>query len=115
VTEPSWWTDARLALPTSTKEREEFWARGNYAVKAVYDTTARPVHLMIVDSAGREFQVGGVTAPVHRIYWLDRPALDRTQRSALSKAFDEAALYDDAARTALDVRASSPITIASRR
>ena len=115
VTEPSWWTDARAALPTSTREREELWSRGSYVVKALYDTTARPVHLVIVDSAGKEFQVGGVTAPVHRIYWLDRPPLDRTQRSALSKAFDEAALYDDAARAALDVHATPPMTLASRR
>ena len=115
VPEPPWWTDARIALPTSTKEREELWSRGNYVVKALYDTTARPVHLVIVDTAGKEFQVGGVTAPVHRIYWLDRPPLDRTQRSALSKAFDEAALYDDAARAALDLHGSPPVMIASRR
>ena len=115
VTEPSWWTDARVVLPTSTRAREESWSRGTYVVKALYDTTARPVHLVIVDSAGREFQVGGVTAPVHRIYWLDRPPIDRAQRSALVKAFDEAALYDDAARAALEVRPSAPTRLASAR
>jgi hypothetical protein len=98
VTEPPWWTDARIALPTSTREREEHWARGGYMVKAVYDTTAQPVRMTIVDSLTKEFPVGGVAAPVHRIYWLDRPALDRAQRAALTRAFDEAALYDDAAR-----------------
>ena len=115
VTEPSWWTEARAALPTSTREREEQWSRGAYAVKATYDTVARPVRLTIVDSTGKEFQVGGVSAPVHRIYWLDRPPLERTQRTALSKAFDEAALYDDAARSAFDTRTSSSMVVASRR
>lgn len=99
VPEPQWWADARTALPTSTREREEHWGRGSYVVKALYDTTAHPVQLQLADSAGRPFEVGGVAAPVHRIYWIDNPPLDRTQRSALTKAFDEAALYDsDAAR-----------------
>jgi hypothetical protein len=108
VVEPAWWSDARNALPTSTREREEHWSQGSYTVKAIYDTSAAPVRLSIVDSAGREFAVGGVTAPVHRIYWLDRPPIDRTQRSALTKAFDEAALYDEGART---VAQSKPTTL----
>jgi hypothetical protein len=115
VTEPSWWTDARVALPTSTREREELWSRGTYTVKALYDTSARPVRLVIADSAGREFAVGGVTAPVHRIYWLDRPPIDRAQRTALQKAFDEAALYDDAARASLDAHPSRSPTLALAR
>lgn len=102
VGEPAWWTEARSAVPTSAREREEQWSRGAYAVKAVYDTIARPVRLVLVDSAGHEFDVGGVNAPVHRIYWLDQPPVDGKQRSALSKAFDEAALYDDAARASIE-------------
>lgn len=102
VAEPPWWADARAALPTSTREREEHWSRGPYMVRAVYDTSARPVQLALVDKNGREFQIGGVSAPVHRIYWLDRPPVERAQRSALSRAFDEAAAYDDAARAAAD-------------
>jgi hypothetical protein len=39
-----------------------------------------------------------VSAPVHRIYWLDRPAIDRSERMALTRAFDEAASYDDASK-----------------
>jgi hypothetical protein len=112
VREPAWWSDARPSLPTSTREREEHWGRGSYTVKAAYDTTASPVRLSLADSAGREFQVGGVAAPVHRIYWLDRPTLDRAQRSALTKAFDEAALYDDAARA--DARRSLLTLVAGR-
>jgi hypothetical protein len=98
VVEPAWWTEARAALPTSTREREELWSRGSYVVKATYDTSARPVTLTLADSAGREFPIGGVSAPVHRIYWLDRPAIDRSERLALTRAFDEAATYDDASK-----------------
>ena len=98
VVEPSWWVDARTALPTSTREREELWSRGDYVVKATYDTSARPVMLTLADSAGHEFPVAGVSAPVHRIYWLDRPAIDRSERMALTRAFDEAAQYDDASK-----------------
>jgi len=114
VTEPSWWAEARNAVPSSTREREETWSRGAYSVKAQYDTSARPVRLVLVDSAGKEFPVGGVSAPVHRIYWLDRPNIDRATRTALSKAFDEAALYDEQARSALDSRAAA-VVVASRR
>ena len=114
VNEPKWWIDARAALPTSTREREEHWSRGSYVVKATYDTTAQPVRLALVDSGGREFPIGGVAAPVHRIYWLDNPALDRVQRAALLRAFDEAALYDDAAR-ADATRGPSPVRILARR
>jgi hypothetical protein len=99
VTEPAWWSRARIALPTSTREREEHWSRGRYVVKAVYDTAVRPVRLALIDSAGgREFPIGVISAPVHRIYWLDTPPIDRPQRAALTRAFDEAALYDEAAR-----------------
>ena len=113
VAEPPWWSRARTALPTSTREREEHWSRGPYVVKAFYDTLARPVKLTVADSGGREFQVGGVTAPVHRIYWLDNPPLDRVQRAALTRAFDEAALYDDAARA--EATSDAVVLFAMRR
>ena len=94
VNEPAWWLDARGSIPSSTREREEIWSRGAYAVKAVYDSSARPVLISVSDSAGKEYQVGGVAAPVHRIYWLDRPEISRAERSALQRAFDEAEKYD---------------------
>jgi hypothetical protein len=99
VTEPAWWVDARRALPTATGEREERWERADYTVRAVYDT-AGPVRLALLDSAGREFSAGSLSAPVHRIYWLDDPPIDRVQRNALVRAFNEAAMYDESARTA---------------
>jgi hypothetical protein len=114
--EPAWWTDARSALPSSTKEREEHWSRGSYTVKATYDSSlSRPVRVTLLDSAGKEFTVGNVTAPVHRIYWLDRPPIDRTVRNALTRAFDEAALYDESARTAHGAAWTPEYFLAARR
>ena len=39
---------------------------------------------------------------MHRVYWLDMPPITTEQRAGLNRAFDEAALYDEAARTAAD-------------
>jgi hypothetical protein len=100
VSEPEWWAEAREALPTSVSDREERWERPGYRVRAAYDTIVLPVRLILEDSTGREFAIGGMTAPVHRIYWLDNPAFDDAQRTALIRAFDEAASYDEALRTA---------------
>lgn len=99
VAEPAWWVEAREALASSTREREEHWKRAGYTVRAVYDTAA-PVRLSLLDSTGREFDIGLLSAPIHRIYWLDTPPIDRVQRNALTRAFNEAAMYDETARTA---------------
>lgn len=108
VREPAWWADASVALPTSTREREELWTTGAYTVKASYDSTDRPVAIALVDSGGREYPVEEVSPPVHRIYWLDRPPIDKVQRNALTRAFDEAAMYDASARTALGLIPRGP-------
>jgi hypothetical protein len=100
VVEPAWWRDTRDAMPTETRDGEDQWSRGAYSVRAVYDTGGQPVRLTLLDSARHEFTIGGVSAPVHRIYWLDRPRLDTSMRSALTKAFDEAESYDQDMRSA---------------
>ena len=102
IVQPPWWGQARDALPTATREREEHWTRPGYTVKAMYDSSAAPVRLILADSAGREFPIGRVSFPVHRVYWLDMPPITTEQRAGLNRAFDEAALYDEAARTAAD-------------
>ncbi|MEX2177347.1 MAG: hypothetical protein WD801_01460 [Gemmatimonadaceae bacterium] len=99
VAQPEWWAEARSSLPTESRSSEERWTREGYTVQAEYDTSVQSVRLSVVDSAGRGFQMGTVTAPVHRIYWLDQPPIDQVQRSALGRAFDDAALYDESART----------------
>ena len=99
VDEPAWWSAVRRAFPDSAGEREEVWDRGAYTVRAVYDSLVESVRLSVRDSTGTVFQLGAVTSPVHRIYWLDDPPMTAVERSALGRAFDEAALYDESART----------------
>jgi acyl-CoA hydrolase len=48
--------------------------------------------------------------PVRRVYWLDHARTDSTTFRALARAFDEAALYSDDARTAM----TDPTTTDSR-
>jgi len=115
VSEPVWWAEVREALPTSITDGEERWRRSSFSVRAVYDTIVRPVRLVLVDTSGHEFPIGGVTAPVHRIYWLDNPRFDRAQRAALIKAFDEAAMYDESARTASAHGPSAAFFVAEHR
>ncbi|HEX7937945.1 MAG TPA: hypothetical protein VF483_03070, partial [Gemmatimonadaceae bacterium] len=115
VSEPAWWAAAREALPTSITDGEERWARPHYKVRAIYDTIVAPVRLVLEDSTGRQYPIGGVTAPVHRIYWLDDPQFDDKQRRALIKAFDEAASYDEGSRTASAAGSSATFVSAESR
>ena len=65
-----------------------------------YDSSASVARLLLRDSTSREWPVGRIPAPAVRIFWLDQPPVDSTARRALGRAFDESALYDEAARTA---------------
>jgi hypothetical protein len=60
--------------------------------------------LALSDSSGREWSVGAIQAPVHKIMWLDTPSVDSMHRAALERAFDDAVLYDDAVRVASRAR-----------
>jgi hypothetical protein len=115
VRQPTWWSEARETLPTSTQAHEETWERSGYRVRAIYDSTDTAVRLAVTDSAGREYPVGPVSSPVHRIYWLDRPPISTEVRDALTRAFDEAALYDDAARATTEALLSPRVTWVVRR
>ena len=98
--EPSWWPELRGTLPIERDSADERWAGSGYAVRARYATDGETALLALADSAGHEWNVGPIQAPVHRIMWLDSPPLDSARRVALERAFDDAALYDDAVRVA---------------
>jgi hypothetical protein len=115
VRQPTWWSDARGTLPTATREREEIWERPGYSVRAIYDSNDTAARLTLTDSSGGETPIGPVSSPVHRIYWLDSPPISSDVRAALTKAFDEAALYDNAVRATTDASLFSRVTLAVRR
>jgi hypothetical protein len=98
--EPSWWSDLRATLPANRDSTDERWTGKGYAVRARYAADGETASLALGDSTGREWNVGRVQAPVHRILWLDSPPLDSVHRGALERAFDDAVLYDDAVRVA---------------
>jgi hypothetical protein len=101
IGEPAWWTQVAPTLPIGSADgSRDVWRHGRYDVVVRYDSTAEVARLLLRDSTSREWPVGRVPTPALRIFWLDQPRVDSTTRRALSRAFDESALYDDAARTA---------------
>src|SRR6185503_18358656 len=104
--EPAWWREVRRSLPVTDDEGTDRWTTPAYRVIARYDTSGEVAHLSLADTSRREWPIGPMSGPVHRIDWLDRPAIGDTDRRALVRAFNAAAAYDETARVA---SFSSPI------
>jgi hypothetical protein len=98
----AWWTEVRGTLSVapldSTVDR---WERSGLSVVTRYDATGDRATLVLLDSAGREWPVARISAPAYSLLWLDAPPLDPMTRRALTRAFDEAALYSEQSRTAV--------------
>ena len=92
---PAWWDDIASALPvTSADGSRDVWRHAHYSVVVRYDSVGQAT-LALRDSTSREWQVGAVSSPATRIYWLDAPAFDREARQALARAFNEASTYGE--------------------
>jgi hypothetical protein len=100
VHENDWWRAYIGGAPTTDGGGNDRWTQPGYSVIARYDTSAGVASLSIADSARREWPIATVTAPVHGIFWLDRPAVSAADRAALVRAFNQAATYDERARVA---------------
>lgn len=94
------WPEIRPTVPAVDDDGTMRWKEGRYAVIAHPDSTGDFADIAIADSAGREWRIATVTGPIQRIFPLDHPAVSSEQRVALSRAFEEAALYDEDTRTA---------------
>ena len=99
VSAPGWWEDARDGLPAAREGSGIRWSHASYRV------VARPTHddsamLSIVDSTGHEWKIAELPALPRRIFWVDSTSADSATRRALTRAFDEAALYSDDVRSA---------------
>ncbi len=98
VTAPPWWAEARRALPAASPDStSDLWAGARYRVLATYDP-AGAVTVALRDTLGREWPVVRTQEPADRLYRLDTPPLGSDARRALARAFDDGALYEDAAR-----------------
>lgn len=96
---PSWWREVQPGLPRPDEDAaSEAWERDSFTVVAEYREDG--ARLSVVDRARRRWTVGTVQAPIGHLHWLDTPPLDSASRRGLRRAFDEAAYYDDAVRTA---------------
>ncbi len=97
----AWWTEVRGTLSVAPFDSSlDRWERRGLSVIARYDATGDRATLVMVDSAGREWPVARISAPAYSLLWLNEPSLDPATRRALTRAFDEAALYSEQSRTA---------------
>jgi hypothetical protein len=96
-----WWRDVRPTIPDSTLANVDLWRNPRYDVLARYDPSWDGALLIVRSHEGKEWPVTRLPAVVQRIHWLDAAAGDTVLSHALSRAFDEAALYSGEARTAL--------------
>ena len=116
--QPSWWLGVAHGF-AEVGDNLDRWPRfgdTGYDVLARYDSSAETARISLTDHT-REWPVRAVAAPVLHLFWLDRPAMDSTTRRALSRAFDEAAQYDEATRTVVDAprRSASSVHFATSR
>jgi hypothetical protein len=115
VTAPSWWGEVQALLPEHSDSGGadgvgvDRWTHGRNQVVARQGSDDDDARLAVVDSAGRTWPVASVPTPVRRVYWLYRASADSITIRALARAFDEAALYSDDARTAMLRRPRSGI------
>jgi len=98
---PGWWHDVRRGVATTDDEGKDRWDGAGYHILARYDTSGKSARLSISDSLKREWPLAVVGAPLRRIDWLDHPALADSDRRALTRAFNDAASYDEGTRVAL--------------
>ena len=96
-----WWMDIRLGRPSTDAGGTDRWAHPGYTVVARYDSAGEVASVSLTDSTHREWPLTSITAPLHRIDWLDRPTISAAERRELTEAFNAAALYDEGARVAL--------------
>jgi len=97
---PAWWRGVAPGLARQDDSGNDRWRGARYHVIARYDTSGEVARVSIADSTRREWPVGSVLAPLHRIDWLDHPPIGDETRRALSRAFSQAAAYDRSTRVA---------------
>lgn len=97
---PAWWKEVaheRRAADDGEASPDR-WRHGARTLEARYDTLGASALLVLRDDAGGEWPVARVGAPVLRVHWFDRAALDGEGRRRLAHVFDEAATYDEDVR-----------------
>jgi len=112
VEPPAWWTPLLPHYADSVTPSERRWTREGFALRArpAPDGEMR-ISIALVDDRDGEWLLGTVPAPLHRVLWVDPAIAGDSTRTALTTAFNEAALYSEEARV---VRAPRAIPRADR-
>lgn len=112
---PAWWTPREQAtVGTTDSVGVTRWTGPRYVVEAVPDADGERATLVVRAADGGERRLGTVPLPLRRLWRLDDAAPDPVVRRALSRAFDEAGLYAEDARTAARPT-PSPFRLAAQR
>lgn len=102
---PPWWAAQEPEYAEPGEQAELLWRRPEFEIVGRPDSAAGPrVSLAMRDAGGQEWRLGFVPAPVRRVMWLEDSAVAPGTREALTRAFDEAALYGDPSRVARGAR-----------
>jgi hypothetical protein len=101
----AWWAGIRPTLPAVETASRDRWNAAGYDVIARYDSSGDTARVTLADPAHHEWPLLTVLAPLQRITFLDRPPIDSGQRTALLRAFNSAAAYDERTSIASAVHA----------
>ena len=108
----AWWDGVRATLPVFAANGADLvWrppssSAGTPAYRVIArgdtardDTSEDEVASVVIATNAHEWPAAHVTGPVRSIFWLESPPVDATQRRALQRAFEEAAMYDERTRS----------------
>ena len=99
VEPPAWWAPLLPHYADSVTPSERRWTREGFALRARPASAGElRISIALVDDREGEWLLGTVPAPLHRVLWVDPAIAGDSTRTALTTAFNEAALYSEEAR-----------------
>ena len=118
VDPPVWWPGVAETQPVDGELGERVWVRPGYTlVSRPAEAPSARAAFSLRDEGGTEWRLGSLPSPVLRVMWLDDSAVAPGTRDALTRAFNDAALYSGDTRVVSVPRrrgaAPSPFRFAS--
>ncbi len=118
VAPPVWWPSVAETQPLNGDLGERVWERSGYTLVArPAESPSARAAFALRDAGGTEWRLGSLPSPVLRVMWLDDSAVAPGTQEALTRAFNDAALYSGDTRVVSAPRrvrvAPSPFRFAS--
>jgi hypothetical protein len=101
VLDTTWSPEPASSRASTDSTGTDHWDGPNYRIIARYDTSGGVANLSVADPSRREWPLGSIGAPVHRVDWLDRPPVNASDRQALVRAFNTASTYGEPSHVAM--------------